>query len=446
MKRFHWKWALPAYLALLAPAGAGCGGEEELVDGIFSSAEWEKIQTLSPLEAIEEDTTNRYADDPAAARLGQRLFFEKGYSGPLAVGDDGTNGGLGAVGEEGKVACASCHSGTWFIDERSRPSNASLGTDWLPRNANSLVNAALYEPWYENDGLSDSLWSESMVDPELPLAMNGSRLRLAHVIYEKYRDEYNAVFEPDLDPALDPAAPGASRFPAEGKPGDDLYDSMAPADQEIVTTIYVNFGKAIAAYLRLLVSGDAPFDRYVAGDRGAIGESARRGLRLFVGKAGCVACHSSSHFSDDDFHVNGLAPEGPHINPEEIGRLATIPIVLANPFNSNSQRSDDRSTGRLDDLAPTEDLRGKWRTKGLRQAAETAPYMHTGQLATLREVVEFYNAGGHETGVVGVKSDKIKPLNLTAQEIDDLVAFLESLTGEPVPEALREDTSALSGE
>lgn len=440
MRRFHWKWALPAYLALLA--GAGCGGEDELVDGLFSAAEWEKIQTLSPIEPVKEDTTNRYADDPAAARLGQRLFFEKGFSGPLAVGDDGTNGGLGAVGEEGKVACASCHLGAWLIDERSRPSNASLGADWLPRNANSMVNAALYEPWYENDGLSDSLWSESMIDPEFPLAMNGSRLRLAHVIYEKYRDEYDAVFDPDLDPALDPMAPDADRFPPEGKPGEDLYDSMPPADQEIVTTVYVNFGKAIAAYLRLLVSGGAPFDRYVDGDRGAIGEGARRGLRLFVGKAGCVACHSGSHFSDNDYHVNGLAPEGPHIIPEETGREAAIALVLASPFNSSSQYSDDRSTDRLEGLAPTEDMRGKWRTKGLRQAAETAPYMHTGQLATLREVVEFYNDGGHEAGVVGVKSDKIRPLNLTAQEIDDLVAFLESLTGEPVPEALREDTSA----
>ncbi|HSN98020.1 MAG TPA: cytochrome c peroxidase [Candidatus Nanopelagicales bacterium] len=426
---------------LLAGLGA-CSEDEELVDGRFTQAEWAKVQTLSPLPDVPEDTTNRYADDPAAAALGQRLFNEKGYSGPLFVGDDGTNGGLGAVGESGKVACASCHEGPWMIDLRSNPNNASLGADWIPRNANTLVNVAFYEPWFENDGISDSLWSDVLVDPEFHLAINGSRLKLAHVMWDKYREEYNAVFDPDLDPALDPAAPDAARFPEDGRPGDDRWESMAPADQEIVTVIYVNFAKAVGAYMRLLVSREAPFDRYVAGDRSAIGEEAKRGLQLFIGKAGCVACHEGPHFSDDDFHVNGLRAEGPHIIPEETGRYAIIERMLANPFNSDGPYSDDRSTGRLDGLALTEEARGQWRTKGLRSVAETAPYMHTGQFEALRDVVSFYNDGGHESGFVGVKSDKIVPLNLTEQEIDDLVAFLETLTGEEVPAALREDTSA----
>lgn len=430
------------WLLLVAAAAAGCGTDEELVDGVFTPTEWEAVQTLSPLPDLPADTTNKHADDPAAAKLGQRLFHEKGFSGPLAVGDDGSNGGLGQAGEEGKVACASCHHGTWMIDERSSPGNASLGADWIPRNANSIVNSQYYAPWAENDGLSDSFWSDSLVDPEFSLAMNGSRLRLVHVLYAKYRDEYNAVFEPDLDPALDPAAPDAARFPADGKPGDADYDGMTPEDQRAVTVAFTNFGKAVAAYMRLLVSKEAPFDRYVAGDTAAIGEEAKRGARLFVGKAGCAACHAGPHFSDDDFHVNGLAARGDHIVAEETGREAAIPVVLANPFNSDGEFSDDQSSGRLDGLVATEEARGKWRTKGLRQASVTGPYMHTGQMETLREVVEFYNKGGDEAGVVGTKSDKIKPLNLTEQEIDDLVAFLESLTGEPVPEALREDTSA----
>lgn len=437
MQLRRWGWLA------LGIAALGCGPEEELVDGIFTADEWERVQTLSPLPEVPEDTTNRFADDPAAAALGQRLFFEKGYSGPIVVGDDGKNGGLGMAGEEGKVACASCHHGTWLLDERSRPGNVSLGAAWIPRNANSLVNAAHYAPWIENDGVSDSLWSDALVDPELPIAMNGSRLRVAHVLFEEHRAEYDAIFDPDLDPALDSRAPDAARFPAQGKPGDDAWAGMAPDDQAIVNVIYANFGKAMAAYLRLLVSRDAPFDRYVAGDRGAIGEGAKRGLALFIGKAGCVACHEGPHFSDDDFHVSGLAPEGPNIAPGETGREAAIKAVLDNPFNSDGVYSDDRSSGRLEGLAENEGARGEWRTKGLRQAAETAPYMHTGQLATLREVVEFYNAGGDEAGFVGAKSDKMKPLNLTDQEMDDLVAFLGSLTGEPVPEALREDTSAL---
>jgi cytochrome c peroxidase len=429
-------------VVVLAASLVGCGSDEALVDGLFSAAEWEKAQTLSPLPDVPADTTNRYADDPAAAALGQRLFFEKGYSGPIVVGDDGTNGGLGAAGETGKVACASCHHGPWFIDERSTPNNASLGTSWLPRNANTLVNAVHYEPWVENDGLSDSFWADALVDPEFAIAMNGSRLRVAHVLYDKYREEYDALFDPDLDPALDPGSTQSARFPQEGKPGDPAWEGMTAADQAAITQVYVNFSKAIGAYLRLLVSRDAPFDRYIAGDDAAIGEAEKRGLKLFISKAGCVACHDGPHFSDDDFHVNGLAPEGPHINPEETGREAAIPMLLASPFNSSGVHSDDRSTGRLDGLMPSEEARGKWRTKGLRSLSETAPYMHTGQFATLREVIEFYNEGGHPAGFVGVKDEKIKPLNLTSQEIDDLTAFLRTLTGEPVPEALRQDTSA----
>ncbi|WP_044239161.1 cytochrome-c peroxidase [Chondromyces apiculatus] len=420
---------------------SGCSAEEALIDGLFTPVEWEKVQTLSPLPEVPEDTTNRYADDPNAAALGQRLFFEKGYSGPIAVGG-AESGALGEVGETGRVACASCHHGTWLIDHRSTPNNASLGTAWIPRNANSVINAAFYEPWIENDGVSDSLWSDVLVDPELNIAMDGSRLQVVHVLWEKYRDEYNAMFDPDLDADLDPASENADRFPATGKPGSEEWDRMTAEDQETVTGIYVNFGKAVAAYLRLLVSREAPFDRYVAGETGAIGEDAKHGLQLFVGKAGCVACHSGSHFSDDEFHVNGLAPAGPNINPEELGRATAIDNVLKNPFNSDGIYSDDRATGRLEGLKKTEEAVGQWRTKGLRHIAETAPYMHTGQLETLRDVVTFYNTGGHATGFVGVKSDKMKPLNLTDEEIDHLVAFLETLTGAPVDEALREDTSA----
>jgi cytochrome c peroxidase len=106
-------------------------------------------------------------------------------------------------------------------------------------------------------------------------------------------------------------------------------------------------------------------------------------------------------------------------------------------FNSDSRWSDDRNTGRLDDVTKDEALRGAWRTKGLRQVAETAPYMHTGQFPDLRSVVEFYNDGGHDEGTVGTKSELIVPLNLADAEIDDLVAFLRALTGEEVaPELL----------
>jgi cytochrome c peroxidase len=426
-------------------AAAACGPEDELVDGVFTADEWEKIKTLSPLPAPPDEPTNRFADDPDAADLGQMFFHEKGYAGPLLV-----DSALGKVGDIGKVACASCHEGEWMIDLHSKPNNATLGVDWLPRNSNSVVNAAYYAPWIENDGISDSMWADALVDLEVPIGFNSSRLRLVHVIWNKYRAEYDAVFDPDLDPALDPASPEAGRFPPEGKPGDATWDAMAPADQEIVLQIMVNFGKAIDAYLRQLVSTDAPFDRYVAGETDAIGLAAKRGLKLFVGKAGCVHCHDGPHFSDNQFHVNGLKKMGSHVKfAETDGRALWIERMLSLPWNSASKWSDDPGEGgrrlaELKDMSVEQEKaewNGMWRTKALRQAAKTAPYMHTGQIATLREVVEFYNKGGDDGGFVGTKSELVVPLNLTEQEIDDLVAFLETLTGDPVPPELRADTS-----
>jgi cytochrome c peroxidase len=189
------------------------------------------------------------------------------------------------------------------------------------------------------------------------------------------------------------------------------------------------------------VSGNSAFDKYVAGDTGSISPAAKNGLKLFVGKANCVECHKSSHFSDDKFHVIGLIAKGENIVPDETGREAVIGVVLNNPFNSSGEYSDDKTTGRLDGLVESEAERGKWRTKGLRNAAMTGPYMHTGQFTTLEDVVKHYNKGGDDADFIGTKDKAIRKLNLTDAEIKDIVAFIESLTGDVVPAALRADTS-----
>ena len=190
----RWIGACAIGLALTACSGA----EEELVDGIFTAEEWAKIQELSPLPDPPDDPTNRYQHDAAAAVLGQKLFHDPRYAGPLMIGDDGTNGGLGQVGETGKVACASCHIGPWLIDLRSNPNNASLGAGWIGRNSASMINTIYYFPWIENDGLLDSVWSEAMVDIEFDPGFNSSRLTLAHFMFDHYRAEYDAIFDPDL--------------------------------------------------------------------------------------------------------------------------------------------------------------------------------------------------------------------------------------------------------
>jgi len=127
---------------VLLSIGIGCGGNDAFSG--FSASEVQQLKSLSPLPAAPSSPTNQYADNPAAAALGQRFFFEKAYSGPL--GATGVAGGLGNLGESGKVSCASCHMPqSWFIDTRSNPNNVSAGANgFQTRNTTSLVNNVFY--------------------------------------------------------------------------------------------------------------------------------------------------------------------------------------------------------------------------------------------------------------------------------------------------------------
>lgn len=432
-------------IAWAACALGACGGEGELIDGIFTPAEWDKLAALTPLRPPPPSPTNRFADSDAAAALGQRLWFERRYAGPIGeVGAPGS-GALGALGETGKVGCVDCHDERgWFSDTRSVPNTTSLGTFRSRRNSPSIVNVAYYE-WGGWGGAQDQLWKQAAAAPE-GRDLNSTRLRVAHVIYDHYRADYDALFDPDLDPALDPAHPDAARFPPSGKPKaapgdpDGPWERMAPADQRAVNEILASFGKAIEAYERRLVSGDAPFDRYVAGDPRAISESAKRGLRLFIGKAACDACHNDQTLTDNRFHNTGIPQSAV---PLDEGRLADL-ARLASPWSGAGEYSDDRQAGqaKLDQAVASEELRGQFRTKSLRHVAETGPYFHDGSAPTLEAVVRFYNAGGGTAGFPGVKSPLLVPLGLSEPEIADLVAFLGTLTGAPVPAALTANTAA----
>ncbi|HKQ70941.1 MAG TPA: cytochrome c peroxidase, partial [Polyangiaceae bacterium] len=383
---------------------------------------------------------------------------------PIVVGNDGTNGGLGAATEVNKVSCASCHdSANWYVDTRSRPRNTSLGVNWDIRNSATLVNAQYYK-WVENDGFNEAEWQEAITAVELFWVMGGSRLRVAHAIYDHYRDDYNAVFaDAPLDPSLAADAPDAARFPPDGLPkaltadganaADGPWEAMSDADHDIVNRIFVNFAKACGAYVRLLVSRNAPFDKYVAGDYGALPTDAKDGLKLFIGKANCVHCHKSPHFSDDDFHNTGWAPDrkqvhllspppGGEMGVVEDGRFTGIVFVTANEFNSDSKWSDDQHTGKLTDLVAKESDKGKWRTKGLRSIAKTDPFFHNGQFPTLPDVLKFYNNGGADADFIGTKDEVMKKLNLSDGELSNLDKFLGQLTGDPIPSFLQTDTSA----
>jgi cytochrome c peroxidase len=151
--------------------------------------------------------------------------------------------------------------------------------------------------------------------------------------------------------------------------------------------------QALDAYVRSLITRNSPFDRYAAGDKKALTAAQKRGLMLFVGKAECTMCHRGPNFEDDQFHALGVKGDDP-------GR-----------FKITGVEAD----------------RNAFKTPTLRNVARTAPYMHDGSLPSLRAVIDFYNAGG---GDQRPKSVLLRKLKLTEKEKSDLVAFLESLTGE----------------
>jgi cytochrome c peroxidase len=427
-------------------------------ESFFSPQEWAIIKTLSPLPALPVDTTNKYRDSPAAALLGQKLFFEPRLSGPIQVGTP-AQGQLGAIGEKGRIACRNCHmpESKWLFDIRSNnggliPNATALGSQWMTRNVSSVVNTVFYispksgAHWRENDGFSDSEWFDAQSEPEGPPVQNGSRLQLAHVIFDHYRDDYDDAF-PDFP--LDTGLADLKRFPATGSPYTDTanWNSLSPGDKEMVNRILVNYGKTIEAYLRKLVSRNAPFDRFVAGDRNAISHAARQGLRLFIGKAGCIHCHNTPLFSDDDFHVIGLRIDkslSPFADPTETGRAANQALICTTAvadgdFNVNGHFSDDPATTRDGDFCRQTIPPGLWRTKGLRQVAETAPYFRDGQAATLDDVINFYDRGGDPDGTFLGGPRQIRPLHLSREEKEQLKEFLKTLTGEPIPEQFLRD-------
>jgi cytochrome c peroxidase len=431
-------------LALIA-LSTGCFTTDS-VDG-FTEEEFEIIKQFGPLGPVPADPTNKYADDPAAAAFGQMLWFEKSYAKALNFPDTT----LGKIGDTGKVGCVSCHDPrAAFADVRRTPT--SLGVRWTPRNAPALVNSAYY-PFPGWAGKSDSLWVQGANSSESGVNFGSNRLEFAHLLYRKYRTGpmgYEAIFGVTMDPALDPMHPDAARFPASGAPkaagaADGPWEGMAPADQDYINGIVANMGKAFHAYERLLVSRNAPIDRYIEGDRSALSPAQKRGLALFIGKAACVDCHSGQLFSDYKFHNTGVAQNGPNVPMPllEEGRFGDVKRTLSNTFNTSKKFSDDQAYGmaKIAGLEAVEEMKGQFQTMALRNITESAPYMHTGWLQSLEDVVRWYNYGGDSEGFNGTKHPAMVPLLLTPAEEADLVAFLKALTGEPLPEALTINTS-----
>ena len=390
----------------------------------FSKDERRRILELSPLGPPPADPSNAVADDDTAARLGQRLFFEKRLS----------NGG---------VSCATCHvPQLGFSDGKQVSEGIGRGRRHTP----SLWNVS-YNRWFFWDGRADSLWSQALLPLENETEMAGDRLEAAHFLSRDpgLRAAYVSVFGP-LPDLSDPG-----RFPAAGHPipgrSDDprnvAWSGMQGEDRAAVDRVFANMGKAIAAYERRLVSRRSKFDRFAEALRTgendtALSIPARRGVKLFIGRARCRMCHGGPNFTDGEFHSTGVPPLDA-AGRIDAGRYAGIALVLSSPFNLMGRLSDDRSENAgemLRFLRRTPETWGQFKTPSLRNVARVAPYMHQGQLATLTDVLEFYStrAGTADPGSNGEKI--LKPLHLSPEELDDLVAFLQALTDEAIEPGL----------
>lgn len=189
-------------------------------------------------------------------------------------------------------------------------------------------------------------------------------------------------------------------------------------------------GSALAAYQRTLASANSPFDRWrFGGERHALSEAAKRGFVLFSGKAGCTGCHligeTSALFTDNGMHNTGAAAG---VTAKGDVRVASRSGSSTIDFAAAGDRGRHEITQNPADLY-------RFRTPTLRNVALTAPYMHDGAMATLDDVVRFYNTGG---GANSNLDPAIRPLGLEQREMDDLVAFLNSLTGDNVQQLAAE--------
>jgi len=385
---------------------------------LWPRSEWSQDQittlrglSLGSLPTLPPDPSNKVADDERAVALGQQLFFDTRLS------------------ATGKVACASCHLPEQNFQD-GKPLGQGVGT--TARRTMPIAGTA-YSPWLFWDGRKDSQWAQALGPLESPVEHGGSRTQYAHLIDAAYRDEYEALFGslPTLsDTARFPAAAGPVADPAARA----AWERMAPADRDAISRVYANIGKALAAYERKILPGPSRFDQYVdalgkgdeAGMRAALTTDEVAGLRLFIGKGQCINCHNGPLFTNNDFHNTGV-PAAPGL-PEDSGRAKGVQQVLADEFNCLSRYSDaaPEDCGELRFAkAGDQALERQYKVPSLRNVAERAPYMHAGQFASLRDVLEHYN----RAPAAPAGHSELKALGLTEQELGQLEAFLRSLSG-----------------
>jgi cytochrome c peroxidase len=385
--------------------------------GGWTSAQLEELRSMSLAElgSLPRDPTNRVADDPRAADLGRRLFFDTRLS------------------SNGLVACSTCHQAERGFQDGIALAN---GVGTTTRRTMPIAGMA-WSPFLFWDGRKDSLWAQALGPLENPMEHGGTRAQYAHVIADSYARDYEQIFGalPDLSRVPPSAGPVADRHAASA------WSAMSSAQRDEVTRLFVNVGKAIAAYERRIEFGASRFDKYVTAlTSGQAGQSILTdaevaGLRLFIGRGNCTQCHNGPLFTSNEFHNTGVPPR-PELAVDH-GRLTGATAVLSDEFNCRSQWSDARERcAELEFIVTGEHaLDRAYKVPSLRNVAERVPYMDAGQFATLAEVLDHYNRA--PTAAIG--HSELRPLRLKPVELRQLEAFLRTLSG---PVAVSEPAAA----
>lgn len=314
------------------------------------------------------------SDNPMSTekiKLGETLYFDKRLS------------------ADGTVSCATCHDPASAFTDRNATAvgvRSSLGTRNAPTVLNAMFNATLF--W---DGRTRSLEDQAM------------------------------------QPLVNPAEMGMPDYDAVVARVASVPDYVERFRRVFKSEVTIeNIARAIAAFERTQLSGNSPFDRFIAGDANAVTASQKSGWKLFRGKAQCIQCHAFSRrapfFTDFDFHNTGVATKNRNLEKlvREAGKTKEVSKL------SHAEGFSD--LGRYLVTRQAKDI-GAFKTPTLRDIELTAPYMHEGSQKTLLDVVRFYNRGGD----VNPHLDKrIRPLNLTDEEMNSLVEFMRALTSDDV--------------
>ena len=314
---------------------------------------------------------------PARVVLGQKLFHEPRLSG------------------DGTVACVTCHDPARAFTD-GRPASVGIHGRVGQRNAPTILNA-LYNKRQFWDGRVDTLEQQAALPITNPFEMGAASIgdAVSRIADDKgYQTQFMQAF------------------------------GRAVNEQDMLS--------AIAAYERTLTSFDSPFDHFIAGEANAISDSAKRGWELFNTKARCNLCHALTDnqrdvtlFMDNDFHNIGIGILRHHVGPLAQRALRDLARGNLPAVDTAAIASDLSVLGRFLVTRKQEDI-ASFKTPGLRNVLVTGPYFHDGSMDTLWDVMDHYNKGD---GVTNPWLDKdMQPLALTEPQIDDVVAFLASLT------------------